>query len=204
MDPGTDPAISGTYPTANNPTASISGVAYSNEESRAQLLCDLMAMAFACDLSRVASLRFTYDQCTMRMEAITGQTGDMHNLTHNKTAADVADGVGWHVKHFSRLVAKLRDTPDIGGKSILDSAALVLLFEGGHGFDPEGGQAKASPHSTEKMIALVAGRAGGLRMGQHIVAPDKHPAQVVLTAMNAVGVPATSLGEVSGSIVGLL
>src|SRR5207249_4208300 len=85
------------------------------------------------------------------------QHRDLHNLAHNATPRDVADGVAWHVKHFSRLVAKLRDTPDVGGKSILDSAALVLLFEGGHGFDAEGGNPNSS-HSSENMIALVAGR----------------------------------------------
>jgi hypothetical protein len=53
------------------------------------------------------------------------------------------------------------------------------------------------------MIAIVGGHAGGLRVGQHIVATDKHPAQVVLTAMNAVGVSG-GLGEVSGTIPGLL
>jgi hypothetical protein len=53
-----------------------------------------------------------------------------------------------------------------------------------------------SSHSTENMVVVFAGRAGGLKAGHHIRATDKHPAQVLLTAMNAVGVRGP-LGEVS-------
>jgi hypothetical protein len=52
-------------------------------------------------------------------------------------------------------------------------------------------------HSTENMIVIYAGRAGGLKAGHHIkFNNDRHPAQVFLTAMNAVGVRGP-LGEVS-------
>jgi hypothetical protein len=47
---------------------------------------------------------------------------------------------------------------------------------------------------------LIAGRAGGLEPRKHVVAAGKHPAQVVLSAMNAVGLTAGALGEVSGNI----
>jgi hypothetical protein len=52
------------------------------------------------------------------------------------------------------------------------------------------------------MSALIAGHAGGLKQGQHVVAKDVHPASVVITAMNAVGVPG-GLGEVTGGISAL-
>jgi hypothetical protein len=53
------------------------------------------------------------------------------------------------------------------------------------------------------MAALIAGRAGGLKGGLHVAATGKHPANVLITAMNAVGVPG-NLGEVSGNIPTLL
>jgi hypothetical protein len=53
------------------------------------------------------------------------------------------------------------------------------------------------------MACLIAGRAGGLKPGQHLVAAGKHPANVLITAMNAVGVPG-NLGEVSGALPQLL
>ena len=54
------------------------------------------------------------------------------------------------------------------------------------------------------MACLIAGRSGGLAPGRHVVASGKHPANVLITAMNAVGVPAASLGEVNGAIPALL
>jgi len=61
-------------------------------------------------------------------------------------------------------------------------------------------------HNYENAACLVAGRAGGLKAGQHIVAPAgaNHPVNVLITAMNAAGVPTTRLGEVSGSVPGLV
>jgi hypothetical protein len=124
----------------------------------------------------------------------------MHGIGHGSgSTQDVADNVGWHVKHFGRLVAKLRDTREVDGSSLLDHTALLLTFEGGHGFDPEGGRNNSS-HSSENMVVLVAGRAGGLKPGQHVVATDKHPAQVVISAMRAVGVQTGRLGDVTGDI----
>jgi hypothetical protein len=53
------------------------------------------------------------------------------------------------------------------------------------------------------MSALIAGRAGGLEPGQHLPAKDKHPANVVISAMNAAGVTGDTLGEVKGNLPGL-
>jgi hypothetical protein len=54
------------------------------------------------------------------------------------------------------------------------------------------------------MACLVAGRAGGLKPGQHVVAVGKHPANVLITAMNAAGVAGNTLGDVTGNIPALL
>jgi hypothetical protein len=186
-DPGADPAL---------------GPKYSNEELRANVLADLIAMAFACDLSRVAAFMLTQWKCYMGMSSIgAGYSGDMHALTHQPNQQGVSDAVAWHVQHWGRLVQKLGSTPEVDGSTVLDHTALVLLFEGGRGYDPEG-QFNGSPHSTENMSVLIAGRAGGLKPGKHIVATGLHPANVVISAMNAVGCPG-NLGEVSGGIPAL-
>jgi hypothetical protein len=63
-----------------------------------------------------------------------------------------------------------------------------------------------SAHSTYNMCMLIAGGAGGLKQGHHVVAPRglDHPANVLITLMHAVGVPAGQLGEISGAIPALL
>lgn len=199
-DPGEDPPIGGAHADTGGGHEYTQSAAYSNEDLRAEIMCDLIRMSFACDLNRVAAIRLTIDQCFMNMFPLTGAPGEVHEMSHGQAAhEDHGDAVGWHVKHFARLVSMLRDTQEIDGSSLLDHTAVVLMFEGGFGYDPEGGSDNRA-HSTENMVALVGGRAGGLTGGQHIVAPDAHPCQVTLSAMQAAGYPEDSLGEISGTI----
>lgn len=200
-DPGTDPAVGGNQ-TVNGGTGFDVNAGYSNEDERAAMLVDLMHMAMVCDLTRVGSLQFTMAQSHMNMYPLIGIPYDLHEIGHSSHGTmGVSQGIAWHMKHFARLVAKFRDTPeDIG--TMLDSMAIVMLHEGGHGFDPSANK-QYSSHCTENMACLIAGRAGGLNPGRHVVAAGMHPANVLITAMNAVGVATNTLGEVSGTIPAL-
>lgn len=207
-DPGADPPIGDAVEPGDGDynAAYEKGGAYSDEEARATILGDLIYMAFACDLSRVASLMFTYAQCFLNMAPLTGDPSDLHEIGHYSMGGGkagqeaMARGVAWHVRHWARLVQRLRDTEDADGSPILDNTALVLTFEGGWGHDPEQGQ-DGSSHSSENMMVLVGGRAGGLHAtaGRHIQATDRHPVEVLNTAMKAVGVD-KPLGEVEGTV----
>ncbi len=207
--PGDDPpvgdAIDPTLPVyTDNYT---NGNGYSNEELRATIMTDLIHMAIACDISRVASFMLTHAQCFMNMYTLLDLPSDLHEITHGSigymedvTQGALADCAAWHVKHFARLVQKLRDTEDADGSALLDHTALALAFEGGWGFDLESGSSD-SPHSTENMVMLVGGHAGGLNAtpGRHIRAQGTHPAAVLNTLVKAVGVDAT-LGEVPETV----
>ncbi|MBL8935623.1 MAG: DUF1552 domain-containing protein [Archangium sp.] len=202
MDPGADPPTGspqGQNGAGENTYAQNLG--YSNEEQRANLFVDLIHMAMVCDLTRVATLQMTMFQSHLNMFSITGQATDCHELGHGGVPGGtmaMSQGIAWHVKHFARLVQKFRDTRE-GNGTLLDNSALLFLLEGGHGYDPEGVKNNSS-HSTENMACLIAGRAGGLSPGQHVVAAGRHPANVVISAMKAVGAPDETLGEVNGAI----
>jgi hypothetical protein len=202
-DPGADPALGGAQHIDDSGVLVYDqNLGYSGEDERARLFCDLIHMAITCDLSRVVSLQFTMFQSHMNMFPLTGQPFDVHELGHSPLGTmGVSRAIAWHMKHFGYLVAKLRDTPEADG-NLLSNTALVFLHEGGHGRDPSSGS-RDSSHSTENMACLIAGRAGGLRPGQHVVAAGRHPANVILTAMQAAGYPQNSLGEVSGDIPAL-
>jgi hypothetical protein len=179
---------------------------YSGEEERARVFCDLVHMAVTCDLSRVVSLMFTMFQSHMNMYPLTGHRCDCHEVGHNgdpvkRGTLAVSQVIAWHLKHFGYLVAKFRDTPEGAGK-LIDNTALVMLHEGGHGLDTAT-QKLNSGHSTENMACLIAGRAGGLKPGKHVVAAGKHPANVLVSAMGAVGAGGGVLGEVNGNIPAL-
>jgi hypothetical protein len=190
-------------PMTDPPISSGGNWGYNGEEVRGDVMTDLIAMAFACDLSRVASFMITEWKCYMNMKSLIGHDSDMHELTHGAGPLEsISDSVAWIVKQWGKLIVKLKAVKEPDGRTLLDSTALVLVFEGGHGFDPEGNRTLAA-HSTENMSALIAGRAGGLKPGKHIAMPNGHPAQVVLSAMNGAGVTDTKLGDVSGNVPGL-
>ena len=164
-----------------------------------------------CDISRVASFMLTYAQCFMNMYTALELPSDLHEITHGSVGGSeegmqdaLADCAAWHVRHYARLVEKLRDTQDIDGTPLLDSTAVVLAFEGGWGFDLETG-GDSSPHSTENMVMLVGGGAGRLHdtPGRHIKAQGVHPAAVLNTVLGELGVDET-LGEVSDNVPALL
>ena len=163
-------------------------------------------MAFVCDLTRVATLMITYWQSFMNVAPLTGFSSYAHLVNHGDAPAPAAlveleKMCSWHVDQFGYLVEKLANTAE-GAGSVLDNCALVFLNEGGHG---PNGSTPYSSHSTEAMVALVAGGAGGLTPGQHVVAPAaaNHPVNVTISAMQAAGYTGDTHGEISGRIDGL-
>lgn len=199
-DPGPDPAVGGDNESVSGDNFDVNN-GWSDETARAQIFHDLIHMAFVCDLTRSVALLYTMAQSHMNIHPIVGHAYDQHELGHSGLGTqEVSKVIAWHVDLFAQLVSKIRDTPE-GDGSLLDNCALVLLHEGGHGYDPAG--AENSSHSTENMACMIAGRAGGLKHGIHVVAQDMHPVHVLNTAMRAVGVD-QDLGEVVGFIPDLL
>lgn len=198
-------------PPGTDPEANAEG-SYSNEEQRAYAFEELIHLALACDLTRVVSYQITSSMSGMtlpaglavdqegtplrytdwRGESVEASPSDLHNVSHNYSNKTLAQTISWHTKHLANLLQKLADTPDTTG-SLLDHTVVVFLMEAGAG--------SAAPHTSERMAAIVAGgSSAGIRQGQHIIANGQHPASVLLTAMNAVGVSAGALGEISDQV----
>lgn len=200
-----DPAIDGDYADYY-----MNANGYSDEDARARIMTDLIYFAFVCDQSRVASFMLTHATCCMNMFPLLGVPSDLHGISHAELGQDaeavadsMADAAAWHVGHFSRLIERLGDAEANDGSSLLDHSAVVLAFEGGWGEDLATGD-PYSPHSTQNMVMLVGGRAGGLNVtGGHLPAPGVHPTAVLNTALAAVGVDET-LGEVTQTLDALL
>lgn len=219
-DPGVDPSIN-------------IAARYSNERERNLIFMDLIHMAFVCDLTRAATLMLTTSQCHMSALSVNSSFSNItdgcepHEIGHNAGGAPRQAPAGtpvtimnpnlsasdsnsyamslihaWHVDQFAYLVAKLKSTAE-GTGTLLDSSALLLVFEGGHGRllnSPGDTGAAIGTHSTENMAMLVAGRAGGLKPGKHIVKNGVHPALVTISAMKAVGHNSETLGQMQGTV----
>jgi hypothetical protein len=204
----TDPAVGG-----NNAGAGSDSIAtntgYSDEDTRAKLMADLIYMAFVCDLTRVATLQITCFQSHMNVFRVSESLGlpiraDQHEAGHNGDANNrgqlpVSTLLKWHVSIYAQLLAKLKGV-DEGDGSVLDHSVVLFVPEGGHGVQLNDAISLWQTHSVEDMVMLVAGRAGGLKPGKHVKATGTHPARCLISAMKAAGVQEEKLGEVSGTI----
>jgi hypothetical protein len=205
-DPGPDPSIGGDN--AGSDSGSIgTNTGYSQETERAQLLADLIHMAFVCDMTRAATLQITTFQSHMNVLQPTTDLGfpiraDLHETGHNGDADNrgqyaVSMNLRWHLRTYQHLLTKLKTTTE-GGGNMLDNTVVVFLPEGGHGRQLNDGTSEDQTHSVENMVTLIAGRAGGLMPGQHIDANGAHPVQSLIAAMRGAGYQGDSLGQVTG------
>lgn len=207
-DPGQDPAIGGDN--AGSGSSEIAtNTGYSDEDTRARLMADLIHMAFVCDLTRVATLQITVFQSHMNAYPVTSMMGvpvlaDAHEVGHNGDADNrgqiaVSKLLEWHITHYAYLLNKMRSTQE-GAGSLLDNSVVLFVPEGGHGRQLNDATSENQTHSVENMVMLVAGRAGGLNPGRHIDTQGAHPAQCLISAMQAAGYQGDSLGQVTGNI----
>ncbi len=208
-DPGDDPPIGGDN--AGSGSSDIAGnTGYSDEARRARTFADIIHMAFVCDLTRAATLQFTCFQTHMNVTVPTEEMGvpiraDLHEVAHNgdqdnRGQIAVSTLLKWHVGHHAYLVEKLRQTPE-GAGTVLDNTVALFVPEGGHGQQLDDGVSENQAHSVDQMCMVVAGgRSGGLVPGKHIRTEQAHPAQVLISAMQAAGHEGETLGEVSGAI----
>lgn len=207
-DPGTDPAIGGDNTGAGSDDIR-SGLGYSNEHDRARVMADLIHMAFVCDLTRAATLQITTFQSHMSVLDFTTALGtpvraDLHEVGHNGDAQTrgqlpVSLCLQWHISHYAYLMERLATTPE-GDGTVLDNSAIVFMPEAGHGTQLNDASTPDATHSVEQMVMLVGGHAGGLAGGLHIDAGGRHPAQCLVSAMQAAGYESDTFGEVTGSI----
>jgi hypothetical protein len=176
-------------------------------------MTDILVKAAACDIVRVATLQYTFIQCFMNVDGIlphmkvtTKVNNDIHELAHllgvpggGRNGQKIfMSAWGWHMLQFARLVDGLRAERGADGKPLLDNSVITFVNEGGFGPGPKGDK---SSHSTHNMMMVVAGgRNLGLKPGNHILGMKKHPANVFVSAMKAVGVQTEKFGQVTGSL----
>ncbi|MGZ3460646.1 MAG: DUF1552 domain-containing protein, partial [Archangium sp.] len=152
-------------------------------------MSDLLVMAWACDLTRVASYMFS-GAVNDTVFSMLGQTRGNHDLTHDPNGQDqVHDSVVWVVQQFAYLLERLKATPEAGG-NLLDNSCILLSTDVAEGI----------AHSITDYPILVAGRAGGyLKSGLHVRSTSgENTSNVLLTCLKAVGTGVTSVGSGSG------
>jgi Protein of unknown function (DUF1552) len=157
--------------------------------SVAQLHGELIASAFACDLTRVASIQYCNARNEFRFPWLPSM-GAGHALSHSSdTDVDaVAERVlrgAWFATQLADLMRKLDAIPE-GDGTVLDNTLILWGNELGRG----------NSHSHDDIPFLVAGGTGGqFRMGRFLDFGGKSHAGLLVAVLNAMGVAATSFGD---------
>lgn len=162
-----------------------------SERERARVMAELVAMAFACDLTRVVSIEFSSPASHVDYPDI-GITGaglgsSFHEYEHQHGYNEqVLTGLRYFVEVYGDFVAALGALPEVGG-SLLDRSCILGTSDVAGGWD----------HAMTDFPLLVAGGAGGglVNPGVHVRLDGANASRVPFTCLRAVGVPIETWGS---------
>jgi hypothetical protein len=158
-------------------------------EAVAKAMSDLIALAWACDLTRVASFQFSGSVGHSAYPMV--GVGDNHHTISHETSRldDLHTCAVFFVKNFSYLLQKLKALPE-GQGNVLDNSVLLMTSDVSEGWT----------HSITDYPILVAGRGGGMLRypGIHYRASGRNTSDVLLSVMQAAGTGVTSVGGSEG------
>lgn len=174
--------------------------------AQAQVMNELVALAFACDLTRVAVMEFSSPASHSGYPDVfpdgirhNGSPTSFHEYEHsNGFDGTVRTGLQYLVDVFGDHLATLNATPE-AGQTLLDHGLVLGTSELSNGWQ----------HRFDDFPLLLAGGAGGAVLpGQHIRLEGALASQMPLTILRALGSDVPSWGseqftttEVVGSLL---
>lgn len=156
-----------------------------------KLQMDLMAMALACNMTRVASLQWTYTQ-NPHVFSWLGHNESVHDLSHGPDEDVVRlgqfiDSQVWYSQQLLYFVQKLASTPDPDGNgSLLDTTLVVVPKEMGD----------ARYHRNFDVSWILAGSAGGrFATNRYHRYDDVFHSRMLVTICQAMGIDIDTYGD---------
>jgi hypothetical protein len=149
----------------------------------------LLATAFICDITRVASLQFSSAINAIRFPWMNSMI-EGHDLSH-RGASDtdarnqLIERAGWYSEKVARLLARLDSVPE-GNGTVLDNTLVVW-----------GNELSVGSTHLHRRIPFVAigGANGQLNTGRYVSFPSYPHNRLLVTIMAAMGVQADSFGD---------
>lgn len=152
-------------------------------------MAEVMAMALACDQTRVFSNMFSG---SVGGQSFPGASGGHHGLTHDEGGDQpmVQAITRYIIDRFGDMLQVLRDVPE-GDGNLLDRCVILASTD----------VAEGRPHSLSDYPILVAGGGGGaLRAGVHYRSDNENTSKVLLSCLQAMGLPDTEFGAGGGFV----
>ncbi len=161
-------------------------------EDHIKLMYDLLALAYQANVTRVATFMVAREVSNRTYPQV-GVSDGHHAISHHQNRAEKMEKnvkiQTYHVSLLRHFIEKLKNTPD-GDGSLLDHSLFVYGSN----------MSNSNAHDHFPLPNLVIGHANGtVKGGRHLRYPDHTPmANLLVTALNRVGVSENQLGDSTG------
>jgi hypothetical protein len=158
----------------------------------ANLIFDLMALAFQADITRVSTMMIGRESSIRSYDHL-GIPESWHQISHHRedpaNFAKLTTIQTYHMSLFARFIEKLNNSRE-GEESLLDRSMIVY----------GGAISDSNRHRHDKLPILVMGKGiGAERTGQHIdLGSDTPLTNLHLALLERVGVRPERLGDSTG------
>ena len=169
-----------------------------NYGDHVRLMCDMLVLAFQCDLTRVSTFMLA-NEGSNRSYGFIGVPDGHHSLSHHQGKAEKQNKIRqinrFHIQQLSYLLERLATIQEADGSRLLDHCMVL------YGSAISDGNA----HNNENLPILVAGQGGGsLRTGRHLRYEQETPmANLLISLLARLGAPVDRLGDSTGPLEGL-
>ena len=169
----------------------------SDYAEHAELMMDLLALAYQTDLTRVSTFMLAREVSVLAYPEI-GVSDSHHPLSHHQDKPANLERLHkineYHFRQFAHLVKTMAATPE-GDGTLLDST----LFLYGTGISD------SNTHFHDDLpIAVVAGRSTGVTTGRYVRYPQGTPlANLYMTILEKMGFPVEKFGDSTGMLKNL-
>lgn len=162
-------------------------------DEHSRLMCDIIALAFQTDRTRIATLLLT-NNLSGQVYPFLGLNVDHHNYSHNWQNKEFASITRFWVEQYSYLVRKL-DSMQEGDGTVLDNSCIMLANE------------QWTAHSSPKIPLLVAGSLSGtLKTGRTLdyeTAKERKLSSLHLTILDRMDVHLPQFGNATEQLPGV-
>lgn len=159
---------------------------------RTQAMSDLIAVALACDQTRVFSMMFSGGVTQTVFWQVGAERGH-HDLSHDEPGDQplIHKSTVFTMEQFATLLGSLKGIAE-GDGSLLDHCAIVASSDVAEGRD----------HTLEDYPLLVAGRGGGALKypGVHHRGNGENTSHVLLSVLRAAGLQLSEFGTDGGKV----
>lgn len=161
----------------------------------ARLMCDIIALAFQTDRSRVATLLLSRD-LSGQVYPFLNIKDDHHSYSHSNTGREYQSIVNFHVEQYAYLIGRLA-TMQEGESTVLDNSCIMFVSE------------HWNAHNGNQVPLVLAGGLGGkLKTGRSLdylnAGNDKRKlCSLYLALMSRMGLNLPAFGDATEHLAGL-